>query len=168
MRSIWVGWFLGACEYGFDDARHIIRNVGVPEPKNTKAKGTKSRVAQIIGAAAFFSAVLPAVELNNQLCPQAGEIDDVSIDRNLPSEMKVLVAKEAQTRPKQPLMFRRACSKRSRQLKGNRACGPPRTFGDMRRHPTPALCADPPLKGGLPFTICVGALAVGEVKQEFP
>jgi hypothetical protein len=83
---------LKRCVYCFQHTREILVHVGIPEPQHTNSVAHEMPVAAAISRGVVVMIVLPAVDLDDQLLPQANEIDDVSVARRLAAEMKAALA----------------------------------------------------------------------------
>ena len=73
----------GACQDGFCRANWVLVHVAVPYAKYGPAFAPQPFVTYHV---AFRLRVLPAVDLNDELCLAAGEICDVRADRKLSRE----------------------------------------------------------------------------------
>ena len=75
----------------------LLKNISVPEPANAKALRTQPRIALFIMGTLI---VLTAVGFEDQFVRKTDKIDDVSANRNLPSEFEVIEASAAEELPK--------------------------------------------------------------------
>ena len=74
----------------FEDSRQVTGDIGIPEADDTISLLLKPKLPLTIAFGSLILVVMPAVELDDELCGWAEEIDDVGTDRSLPSKMRAL------------------------------------------------------------------------------
>jgi hypothetical protein len=66
----------------------VIRNLRIPEPDDAITLSLKPELSHAITPRALVVVVMPAIELDNETCGGAEEINDVGTDRCLATEVR--------------------------------------------------------------------------------
>ena len=99
------GWgFLQPGQNGREDAVKIVVNLGVPEAQNPESEFSKPRIARRIGGRMPVESVLAAVDFDDQMMPQASEVDDECAKWSLPPKMIAAFAPAPQVSPELHLL----------------------------------------------------------------
>jgi hypothetical protein len=93
---------------GVEDTVQVIGHLRVPEPQNPKAFLLQPMLTLGVPDCDLAAGMRAAVEFNGESRCQAGEIDDIRTDRDLPAEMRALHGHACQRPPEDLLRLRRA------------------------------------------------------------
>jgi hypothetical protein len=78
--------------YRLQHAVEIAIDLVVPEPKDLKAPPCKTGVTARIARSMFIEVVLPAIEFDDEPMLHADEVDNETVARRLPPEMKTALS----------------------------------------------------------------------------
>lgn len=81
------GWGWQRVEDGLHHTVEMAIDVRIPEPENAKPFAAQECVTLLIGSDTVWHPVLAAVRLDDDLCAEADEIDNVATDRGLSAEV---------------------------------------------------------------------------------
>ncbi len=134
--------FIGAKHHPdrVEHAAKIAIDVGVPEPQDPQAALTQRGVSSCVVRHRPVSGMLPSVDLDDQVVPETGEVEDVARSRDLSAEMKSVAAPGPQMRPESRFLRRQGLAQSARLLVGHRVAA--------RRTPPPMLRMVPPPRFG--------------------
>jgi hypothetical protein len=94
-----AGWGQGS-ENGINDAVHAPIDLVIPEAQDMESRTGEMSISNSVGSFAPLKSVLCAINLNDEALGEFGEVDDISIDRNLPAKVMTLSIQMFQLHPK--------------------------------------------------------------------
>jgi hypothetical protein len=103
-------------EYGIQ----VPRDFRIPEPDDAIPFFFKPELPLMIAASGFVVIMMSAIELNDQMCGRAEEIDDIWSNRCLTPEVRSLRGKFFQRTPQRTLMRSNAGSQSFRRCAPDR------------------------------------------------
>ena len=87
------------CVYCLQNTDQIPIHIIVPKSQHAKSIADEMTIAHSISYDVGIEIMLAAIDFDDQLLPQANEIDDEAVARRLAAEMKAALAPGAQMNP---------------------------------------------------------------------
>ncbi|MDQ0468420.1 hypothetical protein QO011_001420 [Labrys wisconsinensis] len=91
-------------KYRVDDGARLAHHVAVPEAQDAEALRLEEVASPLVMSAFGFETVLLAVDLDDQLCLQGYEVNDIRPDRGLPAKVPDRRRQVVPQRPPKPLL----------------------------------------------------------------
>jgi hypothetical protein len=102
-----------------ENAVKIVIDIAVPESKNFEALIREVTVTLLVARDVTIKSMLSAIDLDDHAFVQADKVQDVSIPRRLPADMKPALTPRAQMDPQFDLLRRHGFAQLSRAFVGH-------------------------------------------------